>query len=111
MTMTLIFVKLVAKEAEVGAHLSIRTSGEIVRDASLVMAFPMLTAVEIVAAAMATARWPTLLDLILYEGFAAVFLIGFLSSYILERNIKLGLQRGGTWLVLLLALVAVKKLT
>jgi hypothetical protein len=111
MTMTLIFVKMVTKEAELGAHVSIRTSGEIVRDASLVMAFPVLTAIEIVAAALATARWPTLLDFILYEGFVAVFLIGFLSSYILDRDIKLGLQRGGTWIVLLLALVAVKKLT
>jgi len=111
MTMTRIFVELVTKEAEVGAHLSIRTSGEIVRDASLVMVFPVLTAVEIVGAALATARWPTLLDFVLYTGFAAVFLIGFLSSYILDRDMGLALRRGGAWLVLLLALVAVKKLT
>jgi len=111
MTMTRIFVELVTKEAEIGAHLSVRTSSEIVRDASLVMLFPVLTAVLIVGAALATARWTMLLDIVLYFGIAAVFLIGFLSSYILDRAIGLGLRRGGAWVVLLLALVAVKKLT
>lgn len=111
MTMTRIFVELITKEAEIGAHLSVRTSGEIVRDASLVMVFPVLTAVLIVAAALATARWTMLLDIVLYFGIAAVFLIGFLSSYILDRAIGLGLRRGGAWVMLLLALVAVKKLT
>jgi len=111
MTMTRIFVELVTKEAEIGAHLSVRRSGEIVRDASLVMVFPVLTAVLIVAAALATARWTMLLDIVLYFGIAAVFLIGFLSSYILDRAIGPGLRRGGAWVVLLLALVAVKKLT
>jgi len=110
MTMTRIFVRVVTKEAEIGAHLPMREFGAIGSDSLLVMLFPIITALLIVAAALVTARWLILLDVILYFGLAAVFVIGFLSSYILDRNIRPALSRGVVWLLLTLVLVAVKKL-
>jgi hypothetical protein len=110
MTLTRAFVETVTREAEIGAHLSIKDFGALVRDSLLVMAFPVVTAMLIIGAALATARWTVLLDIVLYFGIAAVFVTGFLSSYVLDRDIRLGLTRGGAWAVLTLALVAVKKL-
>jgi hypothetical protein len=39
-----------------------------------------------------------------------VFVISFLSSYILDRDIRLALSRGIVWVSMTLVLVAVKKL-
>jgi VIT1/CCC1 family predicted Fe2+/Mn2+ transporter len=110
MTMTRIFVRVVTKEAEIGSHLPMREFGAIGRDSLLVMLFPIITALLIVAAALVTARWLILLDVILYFGMAAVFVIGFLSSYILDRDIRPALSRGVVWLLLILVIVAAKKL-
>ena len=110
MTITRIFVRVVTREAEIGAHLPISEFGATVRDSLLVMLFPVLTALFILVAALATARWTLLLDLILYFGMAAVFVIGFSSSYILDRDIRPALSRGAVWLVFTLVLVAAKKL-
>jgi hypothetical protein len=54
--------------------------------------------------------WLVLLDIILYLGVVAVFAIGFSSSYVLDRDIRLGLTRGAAWVVMALVLVAAKKL-
>lgn len=110
MTITRIFVRVVTREAEIGAHLPIGELGATVRDSLLVMLFPVLTALLILVAALSTARWTLLLDLILYFGMAAVFVIGFSSSYILDRDIRPALSRGAVWLVFTLVLVAAKKL-
>ncbi len=110
MTMTRIFVRVVTKEAEIGAHLRMREFLAIGSDSLLVMLFPVFTALLIVVAALVTARWVILLDVILYFGMVSVFAIGFLSSYILDRNIRPALSRGVIWLLLTLILVAVKKL-
>jgi len=110
MTLTRAFVRAVTREAEIGAHLSIRDFGALVRDSLLVMVFPLITAAEIIAAALATTQWPVLLDIVLYEGIAAVFVIGFLSSYILDRDIRLGLTRGAMWVIFTVAVVLIKKL-
>ena len=110
MTMTRIFVRVVTKEAEIGAHLAMREFGAIGSDSLLVMLFPIITALLIVAAALVTARWVVLLDVILYFGMAAVFVIGFSSSYILDREIRPALSRGVVWLLLTLVIVAAKKL-
>lgn len=109
MTMTRIFVRVVTREAEVGAHLAMKEWGAVIRDSLLVMLFPVITALLIVVAALATTRWVILLDVILYFSVGAVFVIGFLSSYILDRDIRLALSRGTVWVLLTLALVAVKK--
>ena len=110
MAMTRLFVRLVTKEAEIGSHLPIKESGALLREAMLVMLFPAATALLIVAGAWTTTRWPILLDIILYFGALAVFVIGFSSSYVLDRNIRLGLTRGAVWVVMALMLVAIKKL-
>jgi|SRR5690349_7257173 hypothetical protein len=111
MTLTRAFVTLVGKEAEIGGHLPLSSYGAIVRDSMLVMVFPVVTDLIIGGAALSTTKWPVLLNVVLYFGVVAVFLIGFLSSYILGRNIRLGLARGAAWAILIIALVALKKLT
>jgi hypothetical protein len=110
MTITRIFVRVVTREAEIGAHLSMNEYGAIARDSMLVMLFPVVTALLIVGAGLATTRWVFLLEIILYLSAAAVFLIGFLSRYILDRDIRLALLRGAVWVFMTLVLVAVKKL-
>jgi hypothetical protein len=110
MTVTRIFIELVKKEAEIGAHLRIGKSGAIVRDSLLVMLFPAATALLIVVVALTTAQWTVLLDAILYLSMATVFVIGFLSSYVLDREIRPALLRGVIWLLLSLVLVAAKNL-
>lgn len=111
MTMTRMFVIVVTKEAEIGAQLPLRKLGAIGRDASLVMLFPVVTVLLIGVAALVTTRWVILLELILYFSMAAVFLIGFSSSYVLNREIRPALSRGAVWLLLAVVLVALKKLT
>jgi hypothetical protein len=107
---TRLFVRVISKEAEIGAHLPMKESGVLVRESMLVMLFPSITALLILLAAWTTTRWLILLDIILYFGVAAVFVIGFSSSYVLDRDIRLGLTRGAVWVLMTLALVAVKKL-
>jgi hypothetical protein len=110
MTITRIFVRVVTKEAEIGAHLRMKEYGAIVRDSLLVMLFPVITASLIVVAALASTQWVFLLEIILYLSIAGVFVISFLSSYILDRDIWLALSRGVVWVSMTLVLVAVKKL-
>src|SRR5258708_5953312 len=86
MTVTRIFIELVKKETEIGAHLPIGKSGAIVRDSALVMLFPAMTALAVVVAALITAKWSVFLDLLLYLSMATVFVIGFLSSYVLDHR-------------------------
>jgi hypothetical protein len=110
MTITRIFVRVVTKEAEIGAHLRMKEYGAIVCDSLLVMLFPVITAVLIVVAALVSTRWMFLLEVILYLCVAGVFVISFLSSYILDRDIWLALSRGVVWVSMMLVIVAVKKL-
>jgi hypothetical protein len=110
MTMTRIFVEVVKKETEIGAHLPIGKAGAIIRDSLLVMVFPAMTTLLIVVAALTTAQWTVLLDVVLYLSLATVFVIGFLSSYLLGRGIRQALLRGTGWLLLSLVLVVAKYL-
>ncbi len=108
MTVTRIFVRVVTKEAEIGAHLPITEAGAIVRDSILVMVFPSITALVVAAAALTATQPMVLLTVVLYLGIATVFVIGFLSSYILDREIRPALSRGAFWTLLSLVLLAAK---
>ncbi len=110
MALTRLFVRVVTKEAEIGSHLSMKEVAVLLREALLVMLSPGATAFLIAVGAWTTTRWPILLDTILYFGGVAVFVIGFSSSYVLDRNIRLGLTRGALWVLMVLVLVGVKKL-
>jgi len=110
MTVARIFVDVVEKETEIGAHLPIRKAGAIIVNSLLVMLFPVATALLIVVAALTTARWTILLDVVLYLGMATVFATGFLSSYVLDRQIRPALSRGVAWLLLSVLLVVAKSL-
>jgi hypothetical protein len=68
MTLTRIFVRVVTKEAEIGAHLPIAEAGAIVRDSILVMLFPAITALVIAVASLTATQSTVLLDIILYLG-------------------------------------------
>ena len=94
MTVTRIFIRIVTKEAEIGAHLPIAGAGATVRDSLFVMLFPVISALLIVVAALTTHDGPT--DAVLYLGTLTVFAIGFLSSYVLDREIWPALSRGGS---------------
>ena len=109
MAMTRLFVRVVTKEAEIGAHLPMKEAGTLMRESMLVMLFPGATALLILLGAWTTTQWLILLDIILYFGVVAVFVIGFSSSYVLDRNIRLGLTRGSVWVVMAIVLVALKK--
>ena len=109
MTLTRLFVRIVTREAEIGTHLPMKEWGAATLDSVLVMLFPALAASVIACAALATTKWTMLLNVILYFGVVAIFIIGFMSSYILDRNIRLGLTRGAFWALLALALVAIRK--
>jgi hypothetical protein len=108
MTVTRIFVEVVKKETEIGAHLPFAKAGAIVRDSLFVMLFPAATAILIVIAALSALPWQALIKEVLYLGIATVFAVGFLSSYLLDRAIKPALLRGAVWLLLSLVLVAAK---
>jgi hypothetical protein len=110
MAMTRLFVRVVTKEAEIGAHLPMKESATLICESMLVMLFPSIAALLILLAAWTTTRWPLLLDVILYFGVVAVFVIGFSSSYVLDRNIRQALARGTVWVLMALALVALKNL-
>ena len=110
MTVTRIFVEVVKKETEIGAHLPLAKAGAIVMDSLLVMLFPAATALLILIAALTTESWATLIDSVLYLGIATVFATGFLSSYVLDRAMRPALTRALLWLVLSLVLLAAKKL-
>lgn len=110
MTITRFFVKVVIKETELGAHLSVTESAAVMRDSLWVMLFPVMTVPLIIVSALATAERKALLDDILYVGMATVFAIGFLSSYILDRAFRLALRRGFAWLLLSVIIVAAKSL-
>jgi hypothetical protein len=88
MALTRLFVRVVTKEAEIGSHLSMKEAAVLLREALLVLLFPGATAFLIAVGAWTTTRWPILLDTILYFGGVAVFVIGFSSSYVLDRNIR-----------------------
>src|SRR5262245_50623618 len=78
MTVTHVFVKVVTKEAEFGAHLPIAKVGTIIQDSLFVMAFPVITVLVVAAASQSSMMQSRLLlDAILYLGIVAVFTIGF----------------------------------
>jgi len=108
MMTTRVFVEVVKKETETGERLPIYKAGMILRDSALVMLFPTITALLIIAAALSTTKWPRLLDLVLYLGEVTIFATGFLSSYLRDRAIGLALMRGAGWMVLSLILIAAK---
>ena len=110
MMITRLFVKVVIKETELGAHLSVAEFVALMRDSLWVMLFPVITVALIIVGALATAEWKALLDDILYVGMGTVFAIGFLSSYILDRVFRLALRRAFAWLLLSVVIVAAKNL-
>jgi hypothetical protein len=108
MMTTRVFVEVVKKETEIGERLPITKAGMILRDSALVMLFPSITALLIVAAALSTTKWTNLLDLVLYLGEVTIFATGFLSSYLRDGAVRPALMRGTGWMVLSLILIAAK---
>jgi VIT1/CCC1 family predicted Fe2+/Mn2+ transporter len=110
MTATRIFVRVVEKETEIGAHLDLAGAIATIRESLLVMAFPVLVAVIILIAGLFSPPPGVLLYAVLYLSLAAVFIVGFVSSYVLDRKLGIALTRGAGWLVLSLVLLGAKTL-
>jgi hypothetical protein len=110
MTVTRIFVEVVKKETEIGAHLGFSKSAALIGDSLLVMVFPVFTALMIVVGGLLKTRSGLLLDVIFYVSDVSVFIVGFVSSYILDRKLGLALVRGTVWLMLALVLLAAKSI-
>jgi hypothetical protein len=110
MMVTRFFVDLVKKETELHAHLGWRKAGALLRMCVPVLAFPALTAAMLFFAPRLGLEWGALIDLVLYLSVAAVFLLGFFSSYLLDGKARPALVRATVWTVLSLALFAAKKL-
>jgi hypothetical protein len=108
MTATHFFVKFVTKESEIGAHLRLAEAGAIAYDSIFVMFFPIITILAITVASLVVMPSRLLLDSILYLGIAAVFAVGFLSRYTLDREIRPALTRGLLWTLLILVLLGAK---
>ena len=110
MMLTRFFVDLVKKETELHAHLGFRRAGALLRASLPVLAFPALVAATLFLAPRFGLNWGALIDLVLYLSIAAVFLLGFGSSYVLDGKVFPALLRGIFWTLLSLVLFAAKKL-
>lgn len=110
MMLTRFFVDLVKKETELHAHIGWRGAGTLLRACLPVLAFPMLVAAMLLFAPRLGLNWGALIDLVLYLSIAAVFLLGFGSSYVLDGKTGPALGRGFFWTLLSLVLFAAKKL-
>jgi hypothetical protein len=110
MMLTRFFVDLVKKETELHAHIGWRGAGAQLRACLPVLAFPVLVAAMLVFAPRLGLTWGALIDLVLYLSIAAVFLLGFGSSFLLDGKPGPALMRGIFWTLLSLVLFAAKKL-
>jgi hypothetical protein len=110
MMLTRFFVDLVKKETELHAHIGWRGAGALLRASLPVLAFPVLVAAMLVFAPRLGLTWGALIDLVLYLSIAAVFLLGFGSSFLLDGKPGPALLRGIFWTLLSLVLFAAKKL-
>jgi hypothetical protein len=110
MMFTRFFVDLVKKETELHAHLGLRRTGALLRASLPVLGFPALVAAMLFVAPRLGLRWDALIDLVLYLSVAAVFVLGFGSSYLLDGKASTALLRGAVWTLLSLVLFAAKKL-
>ncbi|SRR5260370_19917664 len=110
MMLTRFLVDLVKKETELHAHVGLRGAGALLRACLPVLAFPVLVAAILFVAGKLGLNWRALIDLVLYLSIAAVFLLGFGSSYVLDGKARPALLRGTVWTLLSLMLFAAKKL-
>ena len=110
MVLTRFFVEVVKKETEQGAHLKLTAAGPPLRQSLYALAFPAVVAVIILIERRLGASGSTIIDTLLYVSVAAVFALGFVSSFLLDRQIPHALLRGFGWAAFSLILVAAKKL-
>ncbi len=85
-------------------------AGALLRACLPVLAFPVLVTALLFFAPRLGLRWGALIDLVLYLSIAAVFLLGFASSHVLDGKAGPALLRGTVWTLLSLVLFAAKKL-
>ena len=110
MSMTHTFVELVNIETQRGAHVGWHEASELLRSSLLVMAFPGVVAGLILAAQYLGLEQGTLAELLPYASVATVMVLGFGSSFVLDRRLIPALTRGAFWMLLSLLLFAAKQL-
>ena len=110
MSMTHTFVELVATETHRGAHVGWHEAWELLRTSLLVMAFPAVVAVLVLAAQFLGLKPGALADILPYVSVATVMVLGFGSSFALDRRMGPALVRAASWTVLSLLLFAAKQM-
>jgi hypothetical protein len=108
MSLTHLFVELVNTETRHGAHVRGREAGELLRSSLLVMAFPAGVAALVLVAQFLGLEPGALAHLLPYISVATVLVLGFGSSFILDRRPLPALTRGITWTLLSLVLFLAK---
>jgi hypothetical protein len=110
MALTHLFVNLVEDETRLGSHVKSAGFQAILRASLWVMAFPLLVALLVLAGQFIGLRAGLLADLLPYFSVATVTVLGFGSSYALDRRIAPALVRGVSWTLLSLVLFVAKLL-
>jgi hypothetical protein len=110
MALTRGFVDIVKRETEQGAHLGLGETQSLVGSSLLVLAFPVAVAIAVLVGAVCGLRPGLLADVVPYVSVVVVLILGFGSSYVLDRDLKPAFLRAGSWTLLCLVLFAAKQL-
>ena len=110
MALTRMFVEIVKRETEQGSHIGITEAQSLLGSSLLVMAFPACVSILALLGVPAGVRAGALADVVPYVSMVTVLVLGFGSSYALDRAMKPALWRGASWTLLCLVLFAAKQL-
>jgi hypothetical protein len=110
MALTHSFVELVQDEARRGSHLSFDEALDLSRSSLLVMTFPAVVAALIMMGRVVGLPSALLDRCLPYVSVVTVMGLGFGSSYVLDRRLRLALLRAVSWTLISLVLFAAKQL-
>jgi len=110
MSMTHMFVELVDSETQRGAHVGLHEARELLRSSLLVMTFPGFVAALVLVAQLLGLQQGTLAKLLPYLSVATVMILGFGSSFVLDRRTIPAMTRAAAWTLLSLVLFAAKQM-
>ena len=110
MSMTHTFVELVNTETRRGAHVGWHEAWELLRTSLLVMVFPGVVAVLVLVAQYLGLEPGMLAKILPYASVATVMVLGFGSSFSLDRRTGPALRRAASWTLLSLLLFAAKQM-
>jgi hypothetical protein len=110
MALTRMFVELVKSETERGAHIGFKEARTLLRSSILVLAFPGAVAALVLIGQLLGLPRGAVAQATPYFSVATVMVLGFGSSYVLDRKPGPAVMRGLCWTLLSLVLFAAKQL-